>query len=167
MELNVSITQAEFGRLVGVDQSTVSRLLADGILPAGGTASAWLLAYVSRLREQAAARASAGPLDLAQERAALAREQRAGQEIKNGALRVEYAPTAWLREVLAFVSEAMAERLDNLPDVLKKACPQLGEAERNQVLDVIASARNEWVRSTAQLVPGKAMGTDEPDAEAT
>jgi hypothetical protein len=47
-----------------------------------------LLAYCARLREMAAGRQSdAGGLDLIQERAALAREQRIGHEIKNAVSR--------------------------------------------------------------------------------
>lgn len=163
VRLDECVTQAEFGRLVGVDQSVVSRLVTDGTLQAGSAAGDWLLAYCERLRTVAAGRYSDGPLDLAQERAALAREQRAGLEIKNAVLRGEYASVALLSQVLATASQAVAERFDHLPGVLKKACPQMTDAERDQVVAVIAQARNEWVRATAELVTAAVNALDDDD----
>lgn len=124
-----------------------------------------LLAYCSRLREVAAGRASEyGGLDLVQERAALAREQRLGLEIKNAALRGEYASVMLLAEVLANASQAVAQRFDHLPGALRKACPEMTEAQRDQVFAVLASARNEWVTATAQLVAKSLTeDTDEPE----
>jgi phage terminase Nu1 subunit (DNA packaging protein) len=112
------------------------------------------VAYIRRLREQAAGRSgdAADGFDLVQERAALARAQREGIEIKNAVLREEYAPIAVLASVLATASQAIVERFEQLPAALKRSCPELPEAARDQVMATIAAARNEWVSRTATLV---------------
>lgn len=160
-----AVTQAEFGAAVGVSQQAVSEMLRTGVLPEGGTFSDWLLAYCGRLREQAAGRMgwTDGGLDLTQERAALAREQRLGIEIKNALARREYAPVRLLAEVLAAASQAVAERFDHLPGHLKKTCPELTDGQRDQVAAVIASARNEWTRGTAELVAAHLEQDDDND----
>jgi len=153
-------TQAQLAELVGVTQPAISQA---GIQT--GPLGQMLRDYCHRLREIAAGRASeSGGLDLVQERAALAREQRLGLEIKNAALRGEYASVALLAEVLASASQAVAERFEHLPGVLRKSCPELTESQRDQIFGAIASARNEWVNSTAQLV-AKSLTEDEDDPE--
>lgn len=163
IDLDDVAVQENFGRLVGVSQPRVAQLVADGILWQGGTYGEWLAAYCARLREQAAGRSSDGPLDLSQERAALAREQRMGIEIKNAVLRGEYASIELLAEVLASASQAVSERFDHLPGMLKKACPDLPSAAIDQVMATIAGARNEWVRSTAELVSSAVIEDDPAD----
>ena len=167
------VTQAEFGTAVGVSQQAISELVRAGVLPDGGTFGDWLLAYCGRLREQAAGRTdgSEDGRSLTRERAALAREQRIGIEIKNALARREFAPVRLLAEVLASASQAVAERFEHLPGHLKKACPDLTDGQRDQVGAVIASARNEWIRSTAELVTATLeqaddeYPADEPDDE--
>jgi hypothetical protein len=80
IDLSIRVTQEDFGALVGISQPAVSGLLANGVIQKEGTAAQWLLAYCSRLREQAAGRlgADGGALDLVQERAALALATGAG-----------------------------------------------------------------------------------------
>jgi phage terminase Nu1 subunit (DNA packaging protein) len=109
--------------------------------------------------------AGAVGLDLAQERAMLAREQRISIELKNATLRGEYAPISLLAEVLAAASQAVAERFDHLPGLLRRRCPTLPQAAMNQVLEVIATARNDWARATVELVRASMATTDddEPD----
>jgi len=110
------------------------------------------IAYVRRLREQAAGRlGNEGGLDLVQERAALAREQRLGISIKNRVAQKEYAPIGLLADVLAAASRNVVDRFDALSGTLARTCPGLDDEARTQVLRVIASARNEWVRSTESL----------------
>jgi phage terminase Nu1 subunit (DNA packaging protein) len=149
--INQRLSQAQFGELVGVSQPAVSAMLAAGWLPANGTGRQWLLAYCAHLREVAAGRASSGDLDLAQERAALAKEQRIGQQIKNAVAQGEYAPVGLLADVLAAASAAVVDRLDALPGLLRKACPDLPAEAREAIDRTIASARNEWIKSTAEL----------------
>jgi phage terminase Nu1 subunit (DNA packaging protein) len=149
--INQRLSQASFGELVGVSQPAVSAMLAAGWLPANGTGRQWLLAYCAHLREVAAGRASSGDLDLAQERAALAKEQRIGQKIKNAVAQGEYAPVGLLGDVLAAASAAVVDRFDALPATLKKACPDLPAEARDAIDRVLSAARNEWIRQTAEL----------------
>ena len=146
-------TQTALAELVGVTQPTISNLMADGKIPANGTLAELLLAYCSRLRYQAAGRLGESMgLDLVQERAALAREQREGQAIKNAVARKEFAPVGLLADVLGMVSSAVVDRFDQLEGALRKACPDLPEEARTTAQQVIAAARNEWIRSTDRTV---------------
>lgn len=148
---NSFATQAQFASVVGVTQQRISQLQADGVLTHGGSVGEWIGAYCSQLREQAAGRSSDGDLDLVQERAALARSQRVGQDLKNAIAQGEYAPIGLLADVLSAVSSAVVDRFDALPGELRKVCPDLPEAARTQIETTIASARNEWVRGTSEL----------------
>jgi phage terminase Nu1 subunit (DNA packaging protein) len=103
------------------------------------------------LREQAAGRGSDGDLDLVQERAGLAREQRIAQALKNAVTRKEFAPIGVLSEVLAAASGSVAAKLDGLPGLLKKVAPDLSEQGRDAIAAEIARARNDWVADTALL----------------
>jgi phage terminase Nu1 subunit (DNA packaging protein) len=147
IDTSLAVTQETFAALVGISQQRVGQMVAEGVLSSKGTAGQWLLAYVERLREQAAGR----DRELTLERAALARSQRVGQEIKNAVAQKEYAPVGLLADVLAAASAAVVDRFDALSGDLSLQCPQLDEEAREVVLRIIASARNEWVRSTANL----------------
>ena len=166
LDLDAAVTQQSFGDLVGVDQSTVSRMQSLGVLPTPLVVGPAVLAYCARLREQAAGRLgeTVGGLDLAQERAALSRTQRLLAEEKLALARGENAPIVLLGEVLATASQAVAERFDHLPGQLRKACPDLAPAAIDKVMATIAAARNEWVRATVALVSAKLAenGDDEP-----
>lgn len=152
--LDQTVSQAEFAAIIGVSEARVSQLVGEGVIARGDTAHGWLVAYCERLRDQAAGRAGSevGGLDLVQERAALAREQREGQAIKNAVARKEYAPVGLLADVLGMASSAVVDRFEQLEGALKKACPDLPDEAKTTLQHVIAAARNEWVRSTAQLV---------------
>lgn len=154
LDLASKVTQARFGELVGITQPAVSDLCTRGILREGAAAGEWLHAYCTRLREQAAGRLGSqfGGLDLVQERAALAREQRRGQSIKNAIAEREYAPIGLLADVLGMAASAVVDRFDQLEGVLRKAAPNLPHEARTAVMQVIANARNEWIRSTERIV---------------
>lgn len=168
--LERSISQAEFAQLIGVSEARVSQLVSEGVIARGETAQAWLLGYCERLRDQAAGRAGAeaGGLDLVQERAALAREQRIGQAIKNQVARKEYAEVGLLADVLARAASAVVDRFDQLEGTLRKAVPDLPDEAKVAVLQVIAQARNEWIKGTERLVADEvdAMMTDEAEEDA-
>lgn len=100
-------------------------------------------------------------LDLGQERAALARAQRLSVEMRNAVQAGQFAPITLLVQVLATASQAVAERFDHLPGQLRKACPELTDRQRDEVVAVIAAARNEWVRSTAELVAADLAAADD------
>ncbi|CAA2107124.1 hypothetical protein [Variovorax paradoxus] len=159
-----AISQAEFGAWVGVSEARVSQLMAEGVLTRGESGHEWLIAYCERMRDMAAGRASSelGGLDLVQERAALAREQRLGIAIKNAVARGEYAPISLLAEVLATASQSVSERFEQLPGLLRKVCPELQDTARDKLMSAIADARNQWVRATARLV-SEAVSPPEDD----
>jgi len=94
-------------------------------------------------------------LDLGQERAALARAQRETLEAKLAIQRGEYAPISLLTEVLASASQAVADRMDSVAGHLAKVCPHLSSADRAQVISVLNSARDEWVRAASMLVAAR------------
>lgn len=152
--LDQTVSQAEFAQMIGVSEARVSQLVSEGIIVRGDTAHEWLIGYCERLRDQAAGRAGSesGGLDLVQERAALAREQRIAQALKNDVARGEFAPVGLLTDVLATAGAAVVDRFEQLDGALRKACPDLPDEARTTIMTVIASARNEWIRSTAQLV---------------
>lgn len=123
--------------------------------------------YIRHLREVAAGRRSDedGGLDLVQERASLARSQRISQDMKNDIARGEYAPIGALADVLGLASSAVVDRFEQLEGALRKSCPTLPDEAKATVMQIIASARNEWIRSTAKLINDAvdAMGGDEDD----
>jgi phage terminase Nu1 subunit (DNA packaging protein) len=155
-------SQGAFAAIVGISQPRVSNYVAEGVLKPGGTVIEWLLAYCHRLREQAAGRAGEGGLDLAQERAALARSQRIGQELKNAVTQGEYAPIGLLADVLSAAAAAVTDRFDALPGDLRRTCPDLSDDARTVVESAIASARNEWVRSTSSILMKQLDDMDGP-----
>lgn len=163
------VSQAEFAQIVGMSEARVSQLVSDGVLARGGTGLGWLQAYCERLRDQAAGRLGneVGGLDLVQERAALAREQRMGQAIKNAVARREYAPVGVLSDIIGMAASAVVDRFDQLEGLLSKAAPDLPDEAKTVVMKVIASARNEWIRATDRAVTDAidAMPVDTDDAD--
>ena len=154
IDLAAPATQSDVAMVVGVSQQAISALVTEGKLPPAGTLGEVLQAYCQRLRLQAAGRMGdeVGGLDLVQERAALAREQREGQAIKNAVARKEFAPVGLLADVLGMAASAVVDRFDQLEGALRKACPDLPDEAKTTVQQVIANARNEWLRGTAALV---------------
>lgn len=151
--LDQTVSQSEFAQMIGVSEARVSQLVSEGVITRGDTAAGWLVAYCERLRDQAAGRmGETYGLDLVQERAALAREQREGQAIKNAVARKEFAPVGLLADVLGMAASAVVDRFDQLEGALRKACPDLPDDAKTTVQSVIAAARNEWIRSTERLV---------------
>lgn len=49
-------SQTTFAMMVGVSQQAISQLKTKGVLPEGGTYADWLIAYLDRLRSEAAGR---------------------------------------------------------------------------------------------------------------
>lgn len=141
IDLAGKITQSAFGELVGISQPAVSDLLSRGVMLPNQSAREWLHSYCSHLREQAAGRAAAGDLDLATERAGLARAQRERIEMQNAVTRKQLAPVSLIEEVLANVGRQIAATLEAIPVQLKRRTT-LSVAELEIVESEIVKARN-------------------------
>lgn len=163
-QFQMRVRQADFAELVGISQQAVSQLIQKGALEPGDTLGRWILDYCDRLRDQAAGRDADG--SLSKERAALARTQRVGQEIRNAKEMGEWAPIGLLADVLALAASAVTDRFDSLEGAIRKACPDLPGTARDEIRKVIVSARAEWISSTAQLVD-KALDAVTEDAAGT
>lgn len=158
-DLTARPTQAEFGTLVGISQPAVSDLLTRGVLQAGGTAGEWLTAYCAHLREVAAGRAAEGGVDLATERARLAREQADKIGMQNAVTRGELAPRALLVEVLTRTAPKVCGLLDAIVPQLRRRSGYSAE-DLAYVAEVIAKARNEVAGLTLDEVMAEG-GDDE------
>ena len=163
LDLSNSGSQSDLAELVGVSQPAISQLMTAGKIPPAGTLGELVRAYVRHMQQQADIRQGSGLLDLVQERAALARTQREGYEIKNTALLSEYAPTPLLKDVLHVVSDNVTASLDQMERTLPARFPGLPADALRVVRDVIASARGEWIRSTSELAC-RQPATEDDDA---
>lgn len=142
MDLGSPMTQESFGALVGVSQQAVSDLIAREVLARDDTAAAWLLAYCAHLREQAAGRAANGDMQLAAERARLAREQADRIAMLNAERRREIAPVAMLEVVLSKVGRRIAAILEALPIQLRRQSTAITNDDLALIEREIAKARN-------------------------
>lgn len=141
VDLLKSISQSEFGELVGISQPAVSGLLSRGIISTGAPAGEWLKGYCSHMREMAAGREASGDLDLATERALLAREQRVKIEMQNSVTRRELAPVTLIEEVLSKVGRQIAGILESIPVQLKRRS-SLSLDDLEYIAAEIVKARN-------------------------
>lgn len=167
--LDVRGTQADFAEMVGLSEAAVSGLVSDGVLVRGETMREWLLAYVDRLREVAAGRAAAGGLDLATERAMLARSQRERIDMQIARERRELTPTIVLEQVLAGTAAKVAGVLDAIPGMVRRRVPQLVAADIDLIAAEVAKARNVIAAMSLDDVvdaPGGAAAGDEDGGEA-
>lgn len=136
------MTQRQFGEVVGVSQQAVSDLVTRGVLTDGATAGEWLIAYCGHLREMAAGRAAAGDLDLATERARLAKEQADKIAMQNAVARRELTPTVVLEQVLAGAAAKIAGILEAIPGMIRRRVPQLTAVDIDLIAAEVAKARN-------------------------
>lgn len=141
IDLSANITQETFGLLVGISQQAVSELLARGVIKHGAAAGEWLKDYCSHIREVAAGRAAAGDLDLAGERARLAKEQADKIAMQNEVSRRELAPVTLIEEVLAKVGRQIAGVLESIPVQLKRRSSLSGD-DLDYITAEIVKARN-------------------------
>mgnify|MGYP000356438958 CR=1 FL=1 len=141
-DLSNSMTQADFGRLVGISQQAVSKIVASGVIDPSMSGQQMLHAYCSHLRETAAGRASGGTLDLVEERAALAKAQRERIEMQNGVTRGELAPVVLIEEVLSKAGARISGIFDAIPGAVRRRVPSLSSEEIGNIEKEIAKARN-------------------------
>jgi phage terminase Nu1 subunit (DNA packaging protein) len=143
VNLGKTTTQKEFAELIGVSEAAVSGMLNRGVIKIGQTLGEWLIGYCTHIREQAAGRAAKGDLDLATERAALAREQRIKIEMQNAVTRREQGPIDAMEIGLADLLAKVGKQLDTIPAKLRVASDKLTADDLDIVSSVIAGVRNE------------------------
>lgn len=100
------------------------------------------VAYIRRLRETAAGRATEGGMDLATERARLAREQADRIAMQNAVTRRELAPVSLLEQILARTGTRVASILDGIAPAIKRRLPDMPSAEYQAIQAEVAKARN-------------------------
>lgn len=126
-----------------MSQQAVSQLLADlGIDWKAVSLDEVRVAYIRRLREIAAGRAALGDLDLATERARLAREQADKIAMQNAVTRGELTPTVVLEQVLASAASKIAGILDAIPGLVRRRVPLLQSGDIDMIAGEVAKARN-------------------------
>lgn len=100
------------------------------------------VAYIRRLREQAAGRGGANVGELAAERARLASEQADKVAMQNAVTRGELAPVALIEEVLTKAASKVAGVLDAIPGMVRRRVPQLTADDIDLIAGEVAKARN-------------------------
>lgn len=113
-----------------------------GVLSASMTTGDALLAYCGHLRETAAGRLASGDIDLATERAGLAKAQRERIEMQNAVTRRELLPGILLEEVLTKAGSKVAGILDAIPGMVKRRVPMLPSGALDLIAGEVARARN-------------------------
>lgn len=162
------LSQADIAAHLDISDRRLRELLTEwGLDHKASTLTELRLRYIRKLREEAAGRQSKTDqgLDLVEERAMLAREQRIGLEMRNATTRGEYAPITVLTDVLATASAAVSDRLDALPAAVYRAQPDLPPAVRSAIDTTVHKARAEWVRITSALVVAELGIDDEPGTD--
>lgn len=142
VNLSNTVTQEAFGDLVGISQQSVSELLIRGVLSQDAHSGEWLKSYCSHLREIAAGRAASGDLDLAGERARLAKAQADRVEMQNAITRGELAPVALLEEVLMATASKVVGIFDGIPGMVRRRVPRLTADEIDLIAIEVVKARN-------------------------
>ena len=100
------------------------------------------VSYIRHLREQAAGRATLGNLDLATERAGLAKAQRERIEMQNAVTRNELAPVILIEEVLTKAAAKVAGIFDAIPGMVRRRFPALTADVIDEIASEVARARN-------------------------
>jgi terminase small subunit / prophage DNA-packing protein len=166
IDLKAQIKQIEFGELVGISQPAVSDLLSRKVLSSGAPVGQWLLEYCGNLREVAAGRATNGELDLASERARLAKEQADKVAMQNAERRGELAPVSAMEMVLAAVGSKVGKILDTIPGLIRRRVPGAGSDVIEAIEADIAKCRNMAASMTLASLSDDDDATEEVEIEA-
>ena len=142
IDIDKPIQPRQFGELVGVSQQAIYEYCKQGVLTEHGTLREWLLSYSSRLREQAAGRATSTGLSLADESADLKRHQKWIQKVKLHRELNEWMPVNLLTIALSKATAQIATHLDAITVQLRRNWPDINEGQMNIVREQIAKARN-------------------------
>lgn len=137
------LTQRTIADHLDLSQQAVSQLMDElGINWKSATLKQVRVAYIRRLREQAAGRAASGDLDLAGERARLAKEQADRVAMQNAVTRGELAPVMLIEQVLAAAAGKVAGVFDAIPGMVRRRVPRLQREDLDLIAGEIAKARN-------------------------
>lgn len=153
IDLDNPISQREFSTIIGVSEPAVSGLVKRGVIRTGQSAGEWIFAYCRHLREQAAGRS----LELSEERAGLAREQKLLARIKKQRELGEWAPIENITLALSRVTAQMASIFDSIPIQLKRQFPSLTADQLNVIREELAKARNMLVSVGTEAVTDAAI----------
>lgn len=141
--------QTELAAHLDLSERSVRELLGElGVDHRQSTLAEIRVAYIRKLREIAAGRAAEGGLDLAAERARLAREHADKVAMQNAVTRSELAPKRLLSDVLARSLSRIARLLDTIPGELRRRNPALTSEDIDAVRRTIAKVRNVAASST-------------------
>lgn len=136
-------TQAEIAAHLDISDRRLRELLTEFDLDHKQVPLAEIrIRYLRKLREEAAGRSAGGDLDLAGERALLAKEQRIRIEMQNAVTRKELAPVDMIEEVLAKAGSRAARILDTIPGLIRRRAPDLNADILDAVQAEVAKARN-------------------------
>lgn len=164
------VSTAVLARLFDLSEARVRELTRAGKIPAAGRGryalAAAIPAYCRTLRDAAAGRGGDGPLDLAQERAALAVRQRERIELDLAARRGELVEAAQVERDAYRVARVTRDRLLNVPDRI--AAEVAAETDPARVHRTIANEIATALRELTQILtappPGGATPDEDPDA---
>lgn len=134
--------QAEVAAHLDLSDRSVRELESKLNVPTDYTLRTFRLAYIRHLREVAAGRAGTGDLDLATERAGLAREQKERVALQNAVTRRELAPVMIIEQVLARAGSKVAGILDAIPGMIKRRIETISIADIHLITAEISRARN-------------------------
>ena len=137
------LIQKEIAEHIDLSQPAVSGLMDRlGIDWKTSTIDEIRVAYIRHLREQAAGRAASGDLDLATERARLAKEQADKVAMQNAVTRGDLAPVVMIEEVLTKTAARIAGIFDAIPGLVRRRVPSLRAEEIELISAEIARIRN-------------------------
>lgn len=137
------LIQQDIAKHLDMSQAAVSGLMDRlGIDWKAASIDEIRVAYIRHLREQAAGRAASGDLDLATERARLAKEQADKFAMQNAITRGELAPVMMIEEVLTKAASRIAGIFDAIPGMVRRRVPMLSSAEIDLIAGEISRARN-------------------------
>lgn len=159
-------TQAEVAVHLDLSDRSVREIEVKLGLSGDYTLNDFRVSYIRHLREQAAGRSATGELDLATERAALARTQREKIEMQNAVTRGELAPVTLIEEVLTKVASKVAGVLDAIPGMVRRRVPQMSADDIDLIAGEVAKARNTVAGMSLADLREEEGAADEPkDAE--
>lgn len=154
IDLTEHATQGKFGKMVGVSMPIISKLVQAGVLPRDESVGEWLLVYCQHLRRRAAGHVSEEGLDLVQERAALAREQKETAALRNAEMRGELVRAEELYRQLFTVARTARNGLITIADriAVQAAAEEDAHSVHEMITSEIESVMEEMLEAAEALI---------------